>query len=230
MDAHAQLRAQLNVIHGELAARGIRSAKIDSATYTIETLARAYMEEAVRPESWERFGFTPIQGRIFDVLHQRKGKYVGKDALFDLLWGGDVGGGPNCQSSISVHILALRRKLYGSGLRLETAWGQGYRIVDGEQTARQTANNPHSVKYDGVIMGKRPAKVAEILKASLGQVVSFATFRAAGITSCGLSVHVGVLRAIYRGKFVIEGVNGAGYRMTPAVPTLALTALRDLAA
>ena len=49
-----------------------------------------------------------------------------RDKLLDLVWGTSFYGA----RTVDVHIVRLRNKLEGSGLRIETVWGSGYRLVE----------------------------------------------------------------------------------------------------
>jgi DNA-binding response OmpR family regulator len=49
-----------------------------------------------------------------------------RDKLLDLVWGTAFYGA----RTVDVHIVRLRNKLEGSGLRIETVWGSGYRLVE----------------------------------------------------------------------------------------------------
>jgi len=49
-----------------------------------------------------------------------------RDKLLDLVWGTSFYGA----RTVDVHIVRLRSKLEGSGLKIETVWGSGYRLVE----------------------------------------------------------------------------------------------------
>jgi DNA-binding response OmpR family regulator len=49
-----------------------------------------------------------------------------RDKLLDLVWGTSFYGA----RTVDVHIVRLRSKIEGSGLRIETVWGSGYRLVE----------------------------------------------------------------------------------------------------
>jgi DNA-binding response OmpR family regulator len=49
-----------------------------------------------------------------------------REKLLDLVWGTSFYG----MRTVDVHIVRLRSKLEGSGLRIETVWGSGYRLVE----------------------------------------------------------------------------------------------------
>lgn len=49
-----------------------------------------------------------------------------REKLLDLVWGTSFYG----MRTVDVHIVRLRNKLDGSGLRIETVWGSGYRLVE----------------------------------------------------------------------------------------------------
>ena len=49
-----------------------------------------------------------------------------REKLLDIVWGTSFYG----MRTVDVHIVRLRNKLEGSGLRIETVWGSGYRLVE----------------------------------------------------------------------------------------------------
>ncbi len=49
-----------------------------------------------------------------------------REKLLDLVWGTAF----YSMRTVDVHIVRLRSKLEGSGLRIETVWGSGYRLVE----------------------------------------------------------------------------------------------------
>jgi DNA-binding response OmpR family regulator len=49
-----------------------------------------------------------------------------REKLLDLVWGTSFYG----MRTVDVHIVRLRNKLEGSGLKIETVWGSGYRLVE----------------------------------------------------------------------------------------------------
>jgi DNA-binding response OmpR family regulator len=49
-----------------------------------------------------------------------------REKLLDLVWGTAFYG----MRTVDVHIVRLRGKLEGSGLKIETVWGSGYRMVE----------------------------------------------------------------------------------------------------
>ena len=51
-----------------------------------------------------------------------------RDRLLDLAWGTSFYG----HRTVDVHVARLRDKLTGSGVRIETVWGTGYRLVPEE--------------------------------------------------------------------------------------------------
>lgn len=207
--AHARLRAELNIITSELVARGVYSPKIDNATFNIETIARAYMED-VRPEAWDKFYLTPTEGKVFELLHCRKGKCVSRESIFAALYGTDPDGGP-ASKIIDVFICKIRSKIHGSGFWIKEDWGTGYRMLDGEAPPKKS--NPYSDDWEGVFIGPRMTMIANLLKDSLGRTVSYDAFHAAGFKDGALRANICELRPKVRHMYTIEAVSRAGYRM-----------------
>lgn len=129
MNAFAQLREQLNVIHGELALRGIHSKKIDNATYSIETLAGAYMEDLPTYE-WEGIRFTPTQRRIVDLLYKHRGHSVSRSRLLDAMFpGGEDDHLTNPRKHIDVYLCNIRKKIAATPYEVRTVWGEGFTML-----------------------------------------------------------------------------------------------------
>jgi two-component system, OmpR family, response regulator ResD len=51
---------------------------------------------------------------------------LGREKLLDLVWGTSF----YSMRTVDVHVVRLRSKLEGSGVRIETVWGSGYRLVE----------------------------------------------------------------------------------------------------
>lgn len=130
MNAHAQLRAHLNVIHGELAARGIHSTRIENATYCIETLSRAFMETGVNRE-WERCRFTKTHITIGNLLLARIGRVVSEEAVYDALYSGRAAGDLPDATVIKIfmHHMRKRLKAHDSAYVIENVAGVGHRLI-----------------------------------------------------------------------------------------------------
>ena len=64
--------------------------------------------------------------RLLEILLNRPGQVCSKAQLIDRLFSYDEEVGDN---AIEVYIARLRRKLEGSGARLETLRGLGYRLI-----------------------------------------------------------------------------------------------------
>ncbi len=67
----------------------------------------------------KEFDLLATFGRFLNVTLDR-------EKLLDLVWGTAFYG----MRTVDVHIVRLRSKLDGSGLRIETVWGSGYRLVE----------------------------------------------------------------------------------------------------
>jgi len=70
-----------------------------------------------------------LRTKEFDLLHtlaQHRVIVLTRDQLLDLVWGYDFYGETR---TVDVHIGQLRRKLKGSGVRIETVRGVGYKLV-----------------------------------------------------------------------------------------------------
>lgn len=75
-------------------------------------------------------GLTPQEERLVSHLIRRAPGYVTKDALMTVLYD-DADEEPQIKI-IDVFICKIRKKLVGHGWHIETVWGRGYRILEGE--------------------------------------------------------------------------------------------------
>jgi DNA-binding response OmpR family regulator len=76
-----------------------------------------------------------LRPKEFDLLAtfvRLPGFVLDRDRLLDLVWGSDFVGD---QRTVDVHVAWLREKLQGSGLRIQTVWGVGYKLVEDENAA-----------------------------------------------------------------------------------------------
>jgi two-component system response regulator ResD len=70
----------------------------------------------------------PLTPKEFDLLlafSHLPNVVLDRDRLLDLAWGTSFYG----HRTVDVHVARLREKLSGSGVRIETVWGTGYRLV-----------------------------------------------------------------------------------------------------
>ena len=71
----------------------------------------------------------PLTPKEFDLLAtfaRFANVTLDREKLLDIVWGTTFYG----VRTVDVHIVRLRSKLDGSGLRIETVWGSGYRLVE----------------------------------------------------------------------------------------------------
>ena len=76
-----------------------------------------------------------LRPKEFDLLAtfvRLPGFVLDRDRLLDLVWGHDFSGD---QRTVDVHVAWLRDKLQGSGLRIQTVWGVGYKLVEDADAA-----------------------------------------------------------------------------------------------
>jgi DNA-binding response OmpR family regulator len=83
------------------------------------------------PRQEALIGETPIslRTREFDLLlmlARHPGLVLSREQLLEQVWGYDYAGGTR---TVDVHVSGLRQKLAGSGVRIETVWGIGYKLV-----------------------------------------------------------------------------------------------------
>jgi len=73
-----------------------------------------------------------LRAREFDVLLallQNRGLVLSREQLLNQVWGYDFLGETR---TVDVHVAHLRKALHGSGVAIETVWGIGYKLVEGD--------------------------------------------------------------------------------------------------
>jgi two-component system response regulator ResD len=69
---------------------------------------------------------TPREFDLLATLASFPNVVLGRDQLLDLAWGTAFFG----YRTVDVHVARLREKIKGSGVRIETVWGTGYRLEE----------------------------------------------------------------------------------------------------
>jgi DNA-binding response OmpR family regulator len=69
---------------------------------------------------------TPKEFDLLAVFVRFPGVAMDRERLLDLVWGTSF----YAIRTVDVHVARVREKLKGSGLRIETVWGTGYRIAE----------------------------------------------------------------------------------------------------
>jgi len=73
-----------------------------------------------------------LRTKEFDVLWtllRNRGLVLSREQLLQQAWGYDFAGETR---TVDVHVAQLRRKLRGGGVSIETVWGVGYKLVEGD--------------------------------------------------------------------------------------------------
>jgi DNA-binding response OmpR family regulator len=73
-----------------------------------------------------RLALTPKEFDLLTTMAGFAGLALDRDKLLDLVWGTSF----YAARTVDVHVARLREKLKGSGVRIETVWGAGYRLVE----------------------------------------------------------------------------------------------------
>jgi DNA-binding response OmpR family regulator len=71
-----------------------------------------------------------LRAKEFDLLLafvERPGFVFSRDQLLDHVWGYSFGGATR---TVDVHVARLRNKLKNSGVRIETVWNVGYKLIE----------------------------------------------------------------------------------------------------
>ena len=74
----------------------------------------------------KEFALTPKEFDLLATFTRFINVTLDREKLLDLVWGTSFYG----MRTVDVHIVRLRSKLEGSGLKIETVWGSGYRLVE----------------------------------------------------------------------------------------------------
>jgi two-component system alkaline phosphatase synthesis response regulator PhoP/two-component system response regulator ResD len=74
----------------------------------------------------DRLTLTPKEFDLLATLVGFPGVVLDRDQLLDLVWGTSF----YAARTVDVHVARLREKLKGAGVRIETVWGTGYRLVE----------------------------------------------------------------------------------------------------
>lgn len=74
----------------------------------------------------DRLTLTPKEFDLLVILAGFPGVVLDRDQLLDLVWGTSF----YAARTVDVHVARLREKLKGAGVRIETVWGTGYRLVE----------------------------------------------------------------------------------------------------
>jgi DNA-binding response OmpR family regulator len=74
----------------------------------------------------EAIALTPKEFDLLATFARFVHVTLDREKLLDLVWGTSFYG----MRTVDVHIVRLRNKLEGSGLKIETVWGSGYRLVE----------------------------------------------------------------------------------------------------
>lgn len=74
----------------------------------------------------ERVTLTPKEFDLLVTFCRFLNVTLDREKLLDLVWGTSF----YSMRTVDVHIVRLRSKLEGSGLKIETVWGSGYRLVE----------------------------------------------------------------------------------------------------
>ena len=74
----------------------------------------------------EALSLTPKEFDLLATFARFANVTMDREKLLDLVWGTSF----YSMRTVDVHVVRLRAKLEGSGVRIETVWGSGYRLVE----------------------------------------------------------------------------------------------------
>ena len=74
----------------------------------------------------QQLTLTPKEFDLLATMAEFPGVALDRDHLLDLVWGTSFCGA----RTVDVHVARLREKVRRSGVRIETVWGTGYRLVE----------------------------------------------------------------------------------------------------
>jgi DNA-binding winged helix-turn-helix (wHTH) protein len=78
------------------------------------------------------YGLTHREARLFLILQRSAGQMCSKDTLLTRLYHDQIDDAPDVKI-IDVFVCKVRKKIEGSRYRLDTIWGEGYRLVDTDE-------------------------------------------------------------------------------------------------
>src|SRR5205085_1007171 len=92
------------------------------------SLARLELDPADRSAriAGEAMSLTPTEFDLLITLVRFAGVALDRRKLLELVWGTSF----FSPRTVDVHIVNLRAKLGGAGVKIETVWGSGYRLVE----------------------------------------------------------------------------------------------------
>ena len=74
----------------------------------------------------EPLALTPKEFDLLATFSRFANVTLDREKLLDLVWGTSF----YSMRTVDVHVVRLRSKLEGSGVKIETVWGSGYRLVE----------------------------------------------------------------------------------------------------
>ncbi|MBZ6079062.1 response regulator [Microvirga puerhi] len=112
-ELEARIRAHLRRAHGQA------TATISVGTLTFDTNTRVFTL------SGAPLGLTPRERSVLEVLINRVGSVVPKEALAAAIFGFNEDADPN---AIEIYVHRIRKKVLGSGIEISTLRGLGYML------------------------------------------------------------------------------------------------------
>jgi DNA-binding response OmpR family regulator len=105
-----------------------RARAVGPATQDEITLGRLHIDIAQRKAvlNGEEVQLTPKEFDLLATMARFPGVVLDRQQLLDMVWGTSF----YAMRTVDVHVARLRDKIRDSGVRIETAWGTGYRIVE----------------------------------------------------------------------------------------------------
>ena len=132
--AHDQVEALLDQLRGRSG-----DPVVEKLSAQISVLCRGYMEP-VGSEALPGVKLTPNERNLFALLEARLGRAVSRGALLDAAAYHHGWDREPLPKVVDVYICHLRKKLADSGFRIETVWGQGYRMMRVDKTPAAPAS------------------------------------------------------------------------------------------
>lgn len=104
-------------------------------------LALDLKSRAARVDGRE-LALTPKEFDLLATFARFPDTALDREQLLDLVWGTSF----YALRTVDVHVARLRDKLKGTGLKIETVWGTGYRLATEAESKRQTAGRARNRK------------------------------------------------------------------------------------
>lgn len=115
--------------------------KYESLSDQLAVFSRAYVVPSVT-NMWEKYGLTPAETVMAELLHTKLNQNVRRTSLMDALYFGCPDDEPDIKI-VDVRICRIRKKIANSPYRIVNVWGHGYSMVDANSSRQNDRTVAH---------------------------------------------------------------------------------------